>query len=77
MYECPAHDNTQFTSPPIRQEPGYLSEKGKMLSSSVLRIIGAFAFVGLASSTPLVYDGRATFNITKADLNASIGPYLT
>jgi len=29
------------------------------------------------SATPLIWDGRAPFDLTEADLDASIGPYLT
>lgn len=31
----------------------------------------------LVTATPLIYDGRAPFNLTNADLNSSTGPYLT
>lgn len=33
--------------------------------------------VSLAVATPVIYDGRAPFNLTEADLNASTDPYLT
>ncbi|KDQ49236.1 hypothetical protein JAAARDRAFT_63810 [Jaapia argillacea MUCL 33604] len=31
----------------------------------------------LAEATPILYDGRAPFNLTNSDLNTSTGPYLT
>lgn len=31
----------------------------------------------LALATPLLWDGRARFNLTNADLNNNVGPYLT
>jgi len=45
-----------------------------MLRSKVLTFAG---FVGLASATPLIYDGRAPFNYTGEDLNNSLDPYLS
>ncbi|KAI0345595.1 hypothetical protein BDW22DRAFT_1389348 [Trametopsis cervina] len=40
-----------------------------------------FAFIaavaGFVSATPVLWDGRAPFNLTAADLNTSTGPYLT
>ena len=31
----------------------------------------------LASATPIIYDGRASFNLTAANLDANKGPFLT
>ena len=33
--------------------------------------------VTLIAATTVLYDGRALFNLTNADLNVDIGPYLT
>lgn len=35
------------------------------------------ALVSLTSATPLIYDGRAPFNYTAADLNGNVDPYLS
>lgn len=35
------------------------------------------ALVAFVSATPILYDGRAPFNLTNADLNTQTGPYLT
>ena len=37
----------------------------------------AFLTFVLASATPVLYDGRAPFNLTNTDLNTNTGPYLT
>ena len=41
------------------------------------RCIQVLASVALTFATPIIYDGRAPFNLTNADLNNNIGPYLT
>ncbi|EPQ54874.1 hypothetical protein GLOTRDRAFT_106470 [Gloeophyllum trabeum ATCC 11539] len=40
-------------------------------------LAGVLGFLAVASATPLLYDGRAPFNLTENDLNDSLGPYLT
>lgn len=45
---------------------------------TAMKVLAAlFAFVGVAASTGLYFDGRAPFNYTEADLDTSTGPYLT
>ena len=41
----------------------------------VAGLVLSFAFSVVA--TPIIYDGRASFNLTAADLDSSTGPYLT
>ena len=49
---------------------------GTMLSfSKVAGLVLSFALS--AAATPIIYDGRAPFNLTDADLDSSTGPYLT
>ncbi|KAI0072191.1 hypothetical protein K474DRAFT_420644 [Panus rudis PR-1116 ss-1] len=44
----------------------------------LLRLLSAFvALSTLVLGTPVLWDGRAPFNLTNADLDANIGPYLT
>jgi hypothetical protein len=45
-----------------------------MLHTKVFAFTG---FMGLASATPFIYDGRAPFNYTSEDLNNSLDPYLS
>jgi hypothetical protein len=45
-----------------------------MLHRKVFAFTG---FLGLASATPFIYDGRAPFNYTSEDLNNSLDPYLS
>ena len=40
-------------------------------------LIPLFAYLALAVATPLIWDGRAPFNLDGDDLNNSIGPFLT
>ena len=53
----------------------------RLSESTAMRFLDALyaavAFAAVATATPVLYDGRAPFNLTNADLNASIGPYLT
>lgn len=39
-------------------------------------ILALLSFLTVAAAT-LLYDGRAPLNLTEADLDASLGPYLT
>ncbi len=43
----------------------------------VLSAVYAFLPVLGALATPIIYDGRAPFNYTAADLDNSVDPYLT
>ena len=44
----------------------------------MLRLVVGLLFLGYTTAaTPLLWDGRAPFNLTNSDLNASIGPFLT
>ena len=47
------------------------------LLATMLRLVVALVFLGYTAATPLLWDGRAPFNLTNSDLNASIGPFLT
>jgi hypothetical protein len=48
------------------------------LRSAAMHLLCALAALATAvAATPVLYDGRAPFNLTNADLNANIGPYLT
>jgi hypothetical protein len=40
-------------------------------------LLPAISLLALARATPVIYDGRAPFNLTEADLDTSTGPYLT
>ncbi|KAJ8587086.1 hypothetical protein M405DRAFT_794768 [Rhizopogon salebrosus TDB-379] len=40
------------------------------------KVFAFTGFLGLASATPFIYDGRAPFNYTSEDLNNSLDPYL-
>jgi len=40
-------------------------------------VLSLLACLTLVAATPLIYDGRAPFNLTSTDLNNNVGPYLT
>ena len=42
----------------------------------MLRLVVGLLFLGYTGATPLLWDGRAPFNLTNGDLNASIGTFL-
>ncbi|TFK48809.1 hypothetical protein OE88DRAFT_1713906 [Heliocybe sulcata] len=44
---------------------------------SILSVVALISCVALTSAIPLLYDGRAPLNLTEADLDGSVGPYLT
>lgn len=52
----------------------YPERAGTMRLSTCFQVLSSAA---LALATPLLWDGRARFNLTNADLNNNIGPYLT
>ena len=42
----------------------------------VVGLVVGLLFLGYTAATPLLWDGRAPFNLTESGLNASIGPFL-
>lgn len=50
----------------------------QMIPSTIHSLVSlSFLLFSSVAATPLLWDGRAPFNLTNSDLNASIGPYLT
>ena len=53
-----------------------LGQLSHLFPLSLLRLVVGLVFLGYTAATPLLWDGRTPFNLTKSVLNASNGPFL-